>query len=68
MVGANLQSNWEDFEIIFWTSKELTTNKHKTEKFYTVHVRILEDRRKFLRKKEKVLADFYFYLFPSFVK
>ena len=51
--------NWEEFEDIARTNKELTTNKHKTGKFYTVHIFIMEDQRNFLRKmKEKYVEEF----------
>ena len=66
MVGVNLQLNWEYFENIFRTSKELTTNKHKTEKFYTVHVRILEDHRKFSGKRRRFWQTFTFTCFLRF--
>ena len=59
MSGPILNLTWEEFEEIERSNQELTTNKHKTGKIYTVHVFIQEDQRKFLRAmRVKYIEEF----------
>ena len=55
--GPILQMNWEEFESICENNMGLTTNKHKTGKFYTVHLYINEDQRPLLRKMRQSYID-----------
>ena len=55
--GPILQLNWEEFESICETNMGLTTNKHKTGKFYTVHLYVNEDQRPLLRKMRQTYID-----------
>ena len=57
--GPILNLTWEEFDRIVETNEELTTNKHKTGKFYTVHIFIQEDQRNFLRAmRAKYIEEF----------
>ena len=52
--GPLLDLNWEEFQIIEETDEALTTDKHKTGKFYLVHLYVQEDQRKmFMKHAEK---------------
>ena len=58
--GPILQLNWEEFDIICRTNRELMTNDHKTGKFYTVHLMIQPDQREFLRlMRQKYEEEFH---------
>ena len=48
--GPLLDLNWEEFQVIEETDEALTTDKHKTGKFYLVHLYIQEDQRPLLKK------------------
>ena len=69
--GPILQITWDEFEEIASTNKELTTNQHKTGKFYTVHIYIQDDQRAFLRKMKAKYVEEYksepIFLFSSSV-
>ena len=57
--GPILHLTWAEFEEIEATNQELTTNRHKTGKFYTVHLYIQPDQRKFLRAmKAKYIQEY----------
>ena len=57
--GPILNLTWDEFEEIERSNQELTTNKHKTGKIYTVHIFIQEDQRRFLRAmRVKYIEEF----------
>ena len=57
--GPILQLNWTEFDTIEQTNRELSSINHKTGKFYTVHIFIREDQRRFLKAmKAKYIEEF----------
>ena len=64
--GPILALNWDEFKIIDETNQELRTHRHKTGKFYVVHLFIEQDQRPFLIKmRERYILEHKFE--PAFI-